>query len=135
MAIALRVVGGAMLVYTVLYTAQFLFSTLYDEPQRVWDVFNVISAVGILLALVANLAHLREQSADGALTAARAGAVALFYANAALAVWFFRNWIQLLDLEEGESVSIHADVIWDFVAVLIPLVLATTGWRLWRTRA
>ena len=61
----------------------------------------------------------------------RLGAYALFYANAALAIWFFRNWVHLLALEEGESVSVHSDVIWMIIAVLIPLVLATTGWRLW----
>ena len=63
---------------------------------------------------------------------ARLGAHALFYANAALAIWFFRNWVHLLALKEGEPVSIHSDVIWMVIAALLPLMLATTGWRLWR---
>ena len=134
MALAARVAGVAMLAYVPLYLAQFCFDTLYDDPGRVWSVFNAISALGILVALAANLAHARSQPGGEPLTAERLGAYALCYANAALAIWFFRNWIHLLALEEGESVSIHADVIWDFIAVLIPLVLATTGWRLWRTR-
>ena len=59
MAMALQLIGGAMLVYMALYTARFLFSALYDEPQRVQDVVSVIPAVGILVALAANLEHLR----------------------------------------------------------------------------
>ena len=50
----------------------------------------------------------------------------------ALAIWFFRKWVHLLALEEGESVSVHSDVMWMVIAVLITLVLATTGLRLWR---
>ncbi len=132
MATVLRLVGGLMVVYAGLYLAQFLFSTLYDNPQPVWDVMNFISGAGILVALIVNFGHVRSQSGGEPVTIARLGAHVLFYANAALAIWFFRNWIYLLALDAGESASIPVDVIWDFVAMLIPLVLATTGLRLWR---
>ena len=126
-----RITGGVMLAYSALYTAHFIFDTLYDA-QPIWTVFNVISAVAILIALAVNFVHMRAQAGSGPTSASRLGAYALFYANAALAIWFFRNWVHLLALEEGESVSVHSDVIWMVIAVLIPLVLATTGWRLWR---
>ncbi len=135
MAMLLRLVGGLMMVYAGVYLAQFLFSSLYDNPQPVWDVMNFVSGAGILIALIVNFAHMRSQSGDGPVTVARLGAYALFYANAALAVWFFRNWIYLLALDAGESASVPVDVIWDLVAMMIPLVLATTGQRLWRTSA
>ena len=125
-----RITGGLMLAYSALYTAHFIFDTLYDA-QPTWEVLNIISAVGIVIALAVNFGHMRTQSGQQAGTASRLGAYALFYANAALAVWFFRNWVHLLALEEGESVSVHSDVVWMVIAVLIPLVLATTGWRLW----
>ena len=125
-----RIAGGLMLAYAALYTAHFIFDTLYDA-QSTWAVLNIVSAAGILIALAANFAHLRAQAGSGPDLAPRLGACALFYANAALAVWFFRNWVHLLALEEGESVSVHSDVIWMVIAALIPLVLATTGWRLW----
>ena len=134
MAIIVRLTGGLMLAYSALYTAHFIFDTLYDA-QPVWTVFNVISAAGILIALAVNFAHMRAQYGQQAVTVSRLGANALFYANAALAIWFFRNWVHLLALEEGESVSVHSDVIWLVIAVLIPLVLTTTGWRLWRESA
>ena len=122
MAMALRVVGGLLMVYAALYLAQFLFNTLYDNPQLVWDVMNYVSALAILIALVANLAHMRSQSGGGEpLDLARLGAHVLFYANAVLAIWFFRNWIYLLALDEGASARVPVDVIWDFVAVMIPL--------------
>lgn len=131
MAIFARITGGLLLAYSALYAAHFIFSALYDA-QPVWTVFNVISAVGVLTALAANFAHMRAQSGQQTATAPQIGAYALFYANAALAIWFFRNWVRLLALEEGESVSVHSDVLWLIIAALIPLVLATTGWRLLR---
>lgn len=133
MAVALRLVGGLMMAYAALYLAQFLFSSLYHNPQPVWDVMNFVSGLGILAALAANLAHVRSQSGGEPVTMARLGAHVLFFANTALAIWFFRNWIYQLTLDEGIAGSIPVDVIWDFVAVTIPLVLGTTGLRLWRT--
>ena len=135
MAMALRSVGGLMMVYAALYLAQFLFSSLYDNPQPVWDVMNYISGLGILVALIVNFGHMRSQSGSDEPTLPRLGAHVLFYANAALAIWFFRNWIYLLALDAGESASVPVDVIWDFVAVMIPIVLVITGRRLWRTNA
>ena len=132
MTMVLRGIGGLMMVYAVLYLVQYIFSALYDNPQRVWDVMNIVSGVGILIALAVNLLGLRSQSAGESTTLTRAGAHALFYANAALAVWFFHNWIRLLTLEEGESTRVHHEVVWQLIAVMVPLVLATTGWRLWR---
>ena len=127
-----RGTGGLMLAYSALYLAQYLFSAFYDDPQRVWDVMNVVSGIGILIALVVNLGRVRSQSGGEPLTLARLGVHALLYANAALAIWFFHNWIRLLTLEEGESVSVPQEVIWQFIAIMVPLVLASTGWRLWR---
>ena len=132
MKIALRGIGALMLVYAGVYLAQYLFSALYDNPQRVWDVMNIISAVGILAALALNLAHLRRQTSSGGSTSALVGAHLLFYANAALAIWYFHNWIRLLTLEAGEVVIVPHEVIWQLIGVMVPLVLATTGWRLWQ---
>ena len=127
-----RISGGAMVAYSALYTAHFIFDTLYDAGP-IWTVLNVISAVGILIALAVNFVHMRSQAGSGPDIVPRLGACTLFYAKAALAIWFFRNWVHLLALEEGESVSVHSDVIWMVIAALIPLVLATTGWRLYAT--
>ena len=97
---------------------------------------NYVSALAILVALAVNFQHMRSQSGSGEpLNLARLGAHTLFYANAVLAIWFFRNWIYLLALDDGESASVSVDVIWDFVAVMIPLVLATTGHRIWQRGA
>ena len=125
MAVALRVIGGLLMAYAALYVAQFIFNTLYDNPQQVWDVMNYVSALAILVALAANFAYMRSQSGGGEpLNLARLGAHTLFYANAVLAIWYFRNWIYLLALDEGESANVPVDVIWDLVAAMIPLVLA-----------
>ena len=134
MAMITRITGGLMLAYSAVYTAHFVFDTLYDAGP-IWTVFNIISAAGIVIALAVNFARMRAQSGLESVTISSLGAYVLFYANAALAIWFFRNWVHLLALEEGESVSVHSNVLWLLIAVLIPTVLATTGWRLWRESA
>ena len=63
------------------------------------------------------------------------GAHALFYANSALIIRFFHSWIKLRTLEEGKSTKVHHEVAWQLIAVMIPLALATTGWRLWREKS
>ena len=113
-----RWLGGALLGYSVIYVAQYLFSALYDGSARVWSVLNVVSAILIVVALTVNLRHC-------------SGQCWLVYANTALAIWFAHNWIRLLILASGESPQLHHEVIWQLIAVLIPLVLGTTGWRLW----
>ena len=60
------------------------------------------------------------------------GAYMLFYATAVLALWFFHNWIDLLTLTEGKSVSVYNNVIWKFIGVVFPLTIGTTGCILWR---
>lgn len=137
-----RGIGGLMLLYSALYVAQYWFSVLYDNPQRVWDVMNVVSGAGILIALVVNLWRVRSQRESHSSsrivasptvdprTTERLGALALLYANGALAIWYVHNWIRLLTLEEGASTSIHHEVVWQLIAAMVPLVLATTGLRL-----
>ena len=56
MAMIVRTTGGLMLAYLALYTAHFIFDTLYDA-QPIWTVFNIISVMGIVIALVVNCRH------------------------------------------------------------------------------
>ena len=133
MAMTARLVGGLMMVYAGVYLAQYLFSALYENPQRVWDVMNVISAVGVLTALGVNFVQLRRQS--NASVPPGVGARSLFYASALLAIWFFHNWIRLLTLAEGESTTVYHNVVWQLIGGMLPLVFATTGWRLWSKHA
>ena len=49
MAMIARIAGVLMLAYSALYTAHFIFDTLYDAGA-IWTVLNIISAVGIVIA-------------------------------------------------------------------------------------
>ena len=69
-AVISRTTGALMLAYAAVYTAHFVFDALYAAGP-VWTVFNVISAAGIVIALAANLAHVRARAGFGA--AARRG--------------------------------------------------------------
>lgn len=73
MAMIMRITGGLLLVYSALYTAHFIFDTLYDA-RPVWTVLNVIAAVGILIALAVNFVHVRPQSCRQAVTVSSLGA-------------------------------------------------------------
>ena len=73
MTTVLRGIGGLLMVYAVLYLVQYIFSALYDNPQRVWDVMNVASGVGILIALAVNFHGAHSQSFGESSTPAPGG--------------------------------------------------------------
>ena len=56
MKIVLRGIGGLMKVHAALYLARRPFSVIYDNTRRVWDVMNVLSRPGMLIALEATAA-------------------------------------------------------------------------------
>lgn len=131
MSLVTRLLGGLMLAYAAVYTAQYIFSAFYDGAAQVWSVLNVVSAVMVLVALGANLMRVRLSDAGERGNWPRV----LLYANGPLAIWFFHNWVRLLLLQEGESVSVQHDVVWQLIAVMMPLVLIATGrwlWDYWR---
>ncbi len=129
----MRWVGILLLTYVVVYVTHYIFSALY-ESGGIWSVLNVITAIGVLLTLVLNVDHAYQDSGPSSQVTdqRRLSARLLAYVNVGLSVWFFHNWIRLLMLNEGESVQVHHDVIWQFIAVLIVLVFTATGWRLWQ---
>ena len=107
------------LTYSALYTARFISDTLYDA-QLIWTTFNIISAVGIVIALVGNFRP--HPGADQDLGRPRCLGSAHTPSSmltSALAIWFFRNWGPPSCPGGEESVSVHSDVIWMVITVLI----------------
>ncbi len=47
-------------------------------------------------------------------------------------IWFFHNWIRLLILEAGQYPTVQAEVLWNLIAALVPVVLIATGSKLIR---
>ena len=80
MAMTVRMTGGLMLAYSALYTAHFIFDTLYDV-RFIRNVLNVISAAGILIALAVNFVHMRAKFGQQSVTISRLCAYALVYAE------------------------------------------------------
>ena len=135
----LRVVGAFLVINAIAYAAQFVFNDLYQdgqglEPKHIWQVIDYVAVVVILATLAVNFMRLRSLPPSGgeAISAEQLGAYILFYATAALTLWFFHNWIDLLTLAEGKSVSVYNNVIWKFIGVVFPLTIGTTGCILWR---
>ena len=135
----LRVVGAFLVINAIAYAVQFVFNDLYQdgqglEPKHIWQVIDYVAVVVILAALVVNFMKLRSLPPSGgeAISGERLGAYMLFYATAALILWLFHNWIDLLTLPEGKSVSVYNNVIWKFIGVVFPLTIGTTGCILWR---
>ena len=125
-----RILGLTLFVYAVIYTAQVLFSRFYVDllhPQEIWDVFNYITGIGILIAIAVALLHRRESASD-ADPVRRLTGQAGAYGALALAIIFFPLWFSLLI---GDTQSDAQNVGWIMVSALNPLVLANAGCRLW----
>ena len=123
-------VGAVFVLYSVAYTAQYVFSALYEGSGQVWNVFNYVTAVLIVIALIANAALARRNSAGELVP--QIGNYCRLTANFVLVIWFFHNWIRLLILESGQYPTVQAEVLWNLIAVLVPVVLVSTGSKLIR---
>lgn len=131
-----RAVGAALVAYSVLYTIQVVFGSLYSDAlpaSDVYRVFNYLTAAGILASIV--VAWCRKRGCGVATAdpdqflAVQAG----FYVTVGLAIWFFTLWFRILMLTDGEPTPDPDTVIWFFVSALIPMVLGANGALLWKS--
>lgn len=125
-----RILGLTLFVYAFIYTAQVIFSRFYVDllhPQEIWDVFNYITGIGILIAIAVAVLHRRESASDADPVRRLTGQAGV-YGALALAIIFFPLWFSLL---MGDTQSEAQNVGWILVSTLNPLVLANAGSRLW----
>ena len=126
-----RLAGGVLFLYALVYAAQALFSRFYADaldPQEIWDVFNYITGVGILVAIAVAWGNKRVIAHDDLMR--RLTAQAAVFVSLALAIIFFPLWFSLI---MGDTQSDAQNVGWILVSVLNPLVLANAGACLWHT--
>ena len=96
------------------------------EPYPEWEVLHWFMAAAILVALAGSFARkLRLSPGDG--VREHLSVNALFYALLGVGLIFFRIWPSLL---RGGEYDLF---VWGSVNMVLPVVLAAAGVRLWRT--
>ncbi len=123
--------------------AQYILTPLYAHLGSaaiiVWFYLDILMAISLIIALAFQLQAKRAADAqdhDGPnLSRARLEANALFYATLIVALWFFRNWFDLLTSTPLGNQSVPTQVVWDLVDGFLPIVLGITAGRLWRSSA
>ena len=102
-----------------------------DESYPIWELLDWLMAAAILIALISTFVQKRRHDAGGGADVREYISVnAIFYAVLGVGILFFWNWSNLL--------RNSADVdwlIWNFIDVALPLVLAAAGLRMWRASA
>ena len=138
---ALKRVFAVILGFCALAVAgHYILSPLYTDSARaalaLWYYLDILMAVSLLIALVFQWQNLRAAAAaggdSGGLSRERLAANALFYVTLLVALWFFRNWFDLLTSNPLGSQSIATQMVWDLIDGLLPIVLGLTAIRLWR---
>ena len=116
-----------------------LYADLGSAALIVWYYLDILMALSLIIALVVQLQAKRAADARDAdnpgLSRARLEANALFYATLIVALWFFRNWFDLLTSTPLGNQSVATQVTWDLVDGFLPIVLGITAARLWRSSA
>ena len=131
-----RTVGAGLVAYSVLYTVQVVFGSLYSDAlpsSDVYRVMNYFTAAGILASVAVVWCRKRGCGVAPAGPDHYLAAQAGFYVTLGLAIWFFTLWFRILVLADGEPTPDPDTVVWFFVSALIPLVLGTNGAMLWRS--
>ena len=107
------------------------------DVTAVWQVLDILMAIGLAAALVVNSARKwSEGGRDPNLPVTRRYVEinAAFYLTVGVTVLFLHNWFSLLAYGSDSLDGNHqAWVIWAAVDVLLPITLGLTGYRLWRT--
>ena len=107
------------------------------DVTAVWQVLDILMAIGLATALVVNSARKwSEGGRDPNLPVTRRYVEinTAFYLTVGVTVLFLHNWFSLLAYGTDSLDGNHqAWVIWAAVDVLLPITLGLTGYRLWRT--
>ena len=136
----LRRVGAVYLVAVALAVVVFFVINQFLDDSvdvvQVWSVLNVPMVIGLAAALIFNLSRKMEEGArdpEAGVTRRYLEVNLAFYVTAAVSILFLHNWFSLLangpDSLDGNH---QAWVIWAFVDTALPLLLAATGFSLWR---
>ena len=135
-----RRVGAVYLVAVAVAVAVFfVFNQLVDDSvdvAQVWSVLNVLMVIGLAAAIIFNFSRKMEAGKpdpQAGVTVRYLEVNVTFYVTAAVSILFLHNWFSLLangqDSLDGND---QAWVIWAFVDTALPLVLAATGFGMWR---
>lgn len=110
------------------------------DQLDVWEILNIMMAVGLGLALLFNFYRKLSEGgrdAEGVVTRRYIEVNVLFYFTAGIAVLFLHNWFALLglgpdNLGAPDVAGNHQRwVIWAVVDVMLPITLGVTGCRMW----
>ena len=119
----------------------YILAPLYTDSTRaalaLGYYLDILMAVSLLITLAYQGQNLRAVKAAGSndgggLSRERLAANALFYVTLLVALWFFRNWFDLLTSNPPGSQSIATQMVWDLIDGLLPILLGITAIRLWR---
>ena len=123
----------------VAVAGHYILSPLYADSARaalaLGYYLDILMAVSLLIALAYQGQNLRAANAGGdgkGLSRERLTANGLFYVTLLVALWFFRNWFDLLTIYPLGSQSVATQMVWDLIDGLLPIVLGVTAIRLWR---
>ena len=122
----------------VAVAGHYILSPLYTDSARaalaIWYYLDILMAVSLLIALAYQGQSRRaaNAAAGGGLSRERLEANALFYVTLLVALWFFRNWFDLLTSNPPGSQSVATQMVWDLIDGLLPILLGITAIRLWR---
>ena len=118
----------------------YILSPLYTDSARaalaLGYYLDILMAVSLLIALAYQGQSRRAVNAGGndssGLSRERLAANVLFYVTLLVALWFFRNWFDLLTSNPPGSQSIATQMVWDLIDGLLPILLGITAVRIWR---
>ena len=126
-------VGVFLILSAIAVLFHFWFSPFYPESWDVgtiWEVLDVLMAIGIVAAVVYTCSHKRSVDSDAS-TLAHVCAYTAFYASVVLAVLFFWNWFDDLNTAAGEQSQTRL-TYWVVINTMYIVLMGTIGWHLWR---
>ncbi len=138
----LRMLISLVLIFCAIVVAlQFVLGPLYADFGQaelvVWYYLNMLMAVSISITLLFQLQRKRaaDRSRGETISRERLEANVMFYLSLIVALWFFRNWFDLLASNPIGDQTTATQVLWYILNPLLLILVGLTGVRLWRSSA
>jgi len=131
-------VGMYLVAVAVVVAVFFIINTFLEDSidvPQVWLVLDVLMLIALVPALIFNYMRKREvdgEDSAGSVTIRYLSANVAFFLTAALMILFLHNWFVILAQGSDSLDGNHsAWIIWAVVDTMLPLVVGTTGCRMW----
>ena len=129
--------GLISLALAIHFVAGELYGSYLPQPHLVWDYLNLLIAVGVVVTLIFHFQRKRafdRQNQNDSVSIGYLSTNLLLFVSIILALWFFANWFEELNINETTP-EVVVSLIWIAFNASFIVLGSVTAWQLWQDQS